>query len=128
MKYFILLTSLFLSAALPAQNSFTTENTLQSAKTTGSNTVRSLKIEATSMEDLENIDWDDVISVFDGNKEEDEIQLITILNFKKDDKAKYDGNIQFSVKGKTKDLDKLVKRAKNQQRKIKRMYNKLNTK
>lgn len=70
--------------------------------------ITSLKFSTTSVKELESIDWKEVKSVFETNKEEEVIKMIFKIDLK-DSKTKFNGS--FIVSGKTKDIDGLTIKA-----------------
>jgi hypothetical protein len=71
--------------------------------------VTSLKYSSNSIKDLETINWEDVKSIFESNKENEVIKMIFEIDLK-ESKNKFKSSINFS--GATKELDSLIIRSK----------------
>ena len=87
-------------------------------------TVKSIKIECASAEELREIDWNSIEELLQLNDEEDIIELQFGLHNKKESK-KVKGSFNFTVKGKKKDVYQIIKRAKKGVKGLKSMSNKI---
>lgn len=88
-------------------------------------TIKSLKIECESAEELKSVDWDDIREVIRMNDPEEVIALEFGLHEKKAN-TKIKGNFNFTIKGKTKDIENIITRAKKGVKALERMSTKIN--
>lgn len=116
MKQITLIIVLFLSSISFAQNEF--ENDFDTH-------ISSISYTVNTIEELKSIDWNDLKALFSENDGEKEIQIELELNLK-ESKNKFEGII--SIKGKTKNLDTIIKRVINGANSFIKINDKLNIK
>jgi hypothetical protein len=88
--------------------------------------IKSLKIECDSAEDLKTVNWDDIREVINMNKPNETIALEFGVHHKRATKAKVRGSFNFTITGKTKDIDNMITRAKKGVKALEKMSNKIN--
>lgn len=86
--------------------------------------ITSLSYDVDSVTELEEIDWKEIKSIFNTNKEDDVVKLSFAINMdkRKSKKVKIAG--KFSVEGKTDIIDELIKKSKKGVKGLIKLYNK----
>ena len=74
--------------------------------------ITSMAYTVDSVKELKAINWADIKSIFETNKSDEIINLSFGLNLKESDNKKVSISGEFSVEGKSKDIDDLIKKAK----------------
>ena len=88
--------------------------------------IKSLKIQCDSPEDLKTVDWDDIREVINMNKPDEMISLEFGVHNEQETKTKISGSFNFTIKGKTKNIENMIARAKKGVKALEKMSNKLN--
>lgn len=74
--------------------------------------VTSMSYKVDSVKELENIDWDEVKTIFETNKDEELIKMSFGIDLKKTENQKVSIAGKFTVEGKSKNLDDLIAKSK----------------
>lgn len=74
--------------------------------------VTSMSYKVDSVKELETINWDDVKSIFETNKDDEVIKLSFGIDLKKSENKKVSIAGKFSVEGKSKNIDDLIAKSK----------------
>lgn len=74
--------------------------------------VTSISYKVDCVKELKNIDWDEVKTIFESNKDEELIKMSFGIDFKKSENKKVSIAGKFSVEGKSKNIDDLIAKSK----------------
>ncbi|UAM98397.1 hypothetical protein K8354_00790 [Polaribacter litorisediminis] len=74
--------------------------------------VTSMSYKVDSVKELKNIDWDEVKTIFETNKDEELIKMSFGIDLKKTENQKVSIAGKFTVEGKSKNLDDLIAKSK----------------
>jgi kynurenine formamidase len=116
MKNLFIVLFIFAMNVVSAQNSDTAE--------TSKITVKSFKIHCESAKELKTIDWNDIHDIIQQNDPEDVVALEFGVHHKVQTQTKVKGTFNFKLKGKTKDVEKIIIRAKKGVNALKKMSTK----
>lgn len=105
MKKLFTLFLLFISLLINAQDSKTKATYAKDEVSK----ITSLSYSSTSIKDLEKINWNDIKTIFEGNKPDEKIALSFELDLK-ESKNKFKGKME--VSGETKNIDSLIFKSK----------------
>lgn len=88
----------------------------------------SLSFDVNSVDELKDIDWKEIKSIFETNGEEDVIKMSFAINMNKQKRKNVKIAGKFSVEGKTEDIDSLIKKSKKGIKGLIKVYNKYQNK
>jgi hypothetical protein len=74
--------------------------------------VTSMSFNVDSIKELENINWDELKTLFENNKDEEIIKMSFGVDIKKHENKKVSISTKLSVEGKSKDIDNLIEKSK----------------
>ena len=88
--------------------------------------IKSLKIECDSTQELKTVNWDDIREVISMNKPNETIELELGVKYKHGTNTSIKGNFSFKISGEAKDVDHMIIRAKKGVKALEKMSNKIN--
>lgn len=117
MKNLFILLFIFALNTIAAQESDTSEKSKV--------TVKSLKIDCESVKELSTIKWNDIHEIIQQNDPEDVVALEFGVHHKRNTQTHVKGDFNLKISGKTKDVEKLIIRAKKGVKALKKMSTKI---
>ena len=86
--------------------------------------VTSMSYSVNSVKELETINWEEVKTIFESNKDDETINLSFAIKLKKSENKKVSISSKFSVEGKSENIDDLIAKSKKGINGLIKLYNK----
>ena len=86
--------------------------------------VTSMSYSVNSVKELETINWEEVKTIFESNKDDETIKLSFAIKLKKSENKKVSISSKFSVEGKSENIDDLIAKSKKGINGLIKLYNK----
>jgi hypothetical protein len=90
--------------------------------------ITSISYTVDSIKELKSINWDEIKSIFETNKEDEVIKMSFEINLKESEGKKVKVSGKFSVEGKSENIDDLIKKSKKGIDGLIKIYNKYENK